>query len=109
MPTATPALPADWKQPSKNFSLLVVWCALFCDYCLLTLAVPIFPQLGASESKTGVLFASKAMCQVISSPIVARYVDSYELEPLVLGLAIEALSTLVFAFTQDYGWWFFAR
>jgi len=91
------------------FSVLVVWAALFCDYILLTMAVPIFPQLGVSESQTGLLFSMKAMLQVTSSPFVARYVDSFDLEPVVVGLTIEALSCVVFAMTEDYGWWCVAR
>lgn len=101
--------PPPSPYASQKFSLLVVWFALFCDYCLLTLAVPIFPQLEKSEFETGVLFAMKAMTQILSAPIVARHVDSYNLEPLMLGLFVEALSTVVFAFTKSYGAWCFAR
>ena len=91
------------------FSVFVVWSALFCDYILLTMAVPIFPQLGVSESQTGLLFSMKAMLQVTSSPFVARYIDSFELEPVVFGLIVEALSCLVFALSENYGWWCCAR
>jgi MFS family permease len=105
LPQSTPGT----KEVSKNFSLFTVWFALFCDYCLLTIAVPIFPQLGKSDFQTGLLFSTKAILQVLSAPIVARYIDGYELEPLVLGLLIQAVSTLVFAFTQDYYWWCLAR
>ena len=97
------------SEVSTRFSLFVVWCALFCDYCLLTIAVPIFPQLGKSDFLTGFLFSTKAMLQVLSAPIVARYIDSYNLEPLIGGLMIEALSTLVFAFTENYTAWCIAR
>mmetsp|Transcript_15243 Transcript_15243/g.28444 ORF Transcript_15243/g.28444 Transcript_15243/m.28444 type:complete len:424 (-) Transcript_15243:63-1334(-) len=102
-------LPENTSYASQNFSLLVVWFALFCDYCLLTLAVPIFPQLEKSEFETGVLFAMKAMTQILSSPMVARHVDAYNLEPLLLGLFVEALSTVTFAFTKSYPAWCFAR
>ena len=97
------------SSPSLRFSLVTVWFALFCDYFLLTVAVPIFPQLGKSDFQTGILFATKAILQVLSAPVVARYIDSYNLEPMILGLAIEALSTLVFAFTSNYWWWCVAR
>jgi len=109
----TPAIPKTTKNKSlPKFSypsITVAWTALFCDYCLLTMAVPIFPQLGRSESETGLLFSMKALLQVCSAPFVARYVDSYELEPVILGLVIEAISCLTFAFTENYTWWCIAR
>jgi MFS family permease len=49
------------------------------------------------------------MLQVLSAPVVARYIDAFNLEPLVLGLAVEAVSTLTFAFTDNYAWWCCAR
>ena len=91
------------------YSLAVVWLALFGDYVLLTIAVPIFPLLGKSDTLTGLLFSAKAICQILSSPIVARYIDAYELEPLVFGLVVEALSCIIFSATKSYGAWFFAR
>ncbi|GMH61045.1 hypothetical protein TrRE_jg10326 [Triparma retinervis] len=87
----------------------LLWFALFCDYCLMTVPIAIFPRLGKSDVMTGTLFSAKAMLQVISSPVVARYIDGYNLEPMILGLGIEMLSTLIFSLTSNYYFWFLAR
>merc|ERR1711871_1340075 len=92
-----------------TFSLVVIWLSLFCDYVLMTLVIPIFPQLDRSETEIGSLFSAKAALQVLSAPLVARYIDSFELEPLIFGLFIEAVSNIVFSLTDNYWWWFGAR
>lgn len=97
------AVSSQWK------GIAVVWMALFCDYLLMTVAVPIFPELGASTFATGALFSAKAALQIVSSPFVAMFVDSAGLSLLLIGVLVESLSTLVFAFTDSYGWWFGAR
>lgn len=89
--------------------IAVVWMALFCDYLLMTVAVPVFPTLGASTFMTGVLFSAKAALQILTSPVVAMFVDTSGLSLLIVGLLVEALSTLVFAATDTYWWWFAAR
>lgn len=92
-----------------TFSLAVVWLAFFCDYVLMTIAIPIFPMLRKSDLMTGALFAAKAMCQVLASPIALRFVDRHTKAMLLAGLALESLSILIFACTFDYAIWFFAR
>ena len=71
--------------------------------------IPIFPTLGRSEIDTGILFGAKAGCQLLSAPVVAMFVDGFDLEPLIIGLTIEALSNIVFACTGDYYAWLGAR
>jgi len=93
----------------RAYGILVVWLALFCDYALMTVVIPIFPTLGASEFATGLLFSGKAMLQVLSVPFVAKIVDGQGLKPLVVGLCINLTSNLVFAMTSDYNTWLFAR
>jgi MFS family permease len=99
----------DMGEVPRVFSLGVVWLALFSDYVLMTIVIPIFPVLGENELRTGMLFSAKAAAQIFSAPLVATVVDDFGLLPLQIGLIIEVLSTLVFAFTQDYGIWFAAR
>ena len=55
------------------------------------------------------MFSAKAAVQIFSAPLVATVVDDLGLVPLILGLAVEVVTTLVFAFTQDYATWFAAR
>ncbi|GMI44762.1 hypothetical protein TrCOL_g12021 [Triparma columacea] len=104
-PNTSPTLP---PVPNKH-SLLVVWFALFCDYTLMTIPIAIFPQLGKSSIMTGALFSTKAILQIISSPFVARYIDNYNLEPMILGLMIESISTIIFSLTSNYYFWCIAR
>lgn len=75
----------------------------------MTIVIPIFPVLKESEVRTGMMFSAKAAVQIFSAPLVATIVDDLGLCPLMLGLAVEVVSTLVFAFTQDYTIWFSAR
>jgi len=92
-----------------RLTLVVVWLALFCDYLLLTIVIPIFPDLGASTFATSALFATKAAVQVLASPVVGLFVDKYGMWLLMIGLLVESGSTIVFAFTYDYGYWMAAR
>jgi len=89
--------------------LAIVWMGLFCDYLLMTIVIPIFPELGASTFATGALFSAKAAVQIVSSPFVAQFVDRYGLSLLSLGLVLESGATLVFVFTDSYGPWMAAR
>jgi hypothetical protein len=75
----------------------------------MTIPIAIFPQLGKSSIMTGALFSTKAILQIISSPFVARYIDNYNLEPMILGLMIESISTIIFSLTSNYYFWCIAR
>eukprot|EP00929_Paragymnodinium_shiwhaense_P002051 TRINITY_DN102244_c0_g1_i1.p1 TRINITY_DN102244_c0_g1~~TRINITY_DN102244_c0_g1_i1.p1 ORF type:complete len:389 (+),score=76.20 TRINITY_DN102244_c0_g1_i1:91-1257(+) len=90
-------------------SLVLVWLAFFCDYVLMTIVIPIFPMLGASDTLTGILFASKAACQILSSPLMSKFVDHHEKLMIVVGLILESVSCLVFYCTFDYDTWMVAR
>ena len=94
---------------TPTLTLAVLWSALFCDYLLLSIVIPIFPNLDASIFATSGLFAAKPAAQVLFSPVVAWFVDKHGMLLLMIGLVIEACSTLVFAFTFDYGYWMAAR
>lgn len=92
-----------------TWSLGVVWLALFCDYVLMTMAIPIFPLLGMSPVATGYLFSAKAACQILFSPFLARFVNRHEKRMILGGLTSQGLSILVFAMSFDYKLWLFAR
>ena len=74
-----------------------------------TIVIPIFPVLQESEVRTAAMFSAKAAVQIVSAPLVATVVDTLGLPLLMLGLAVEVGSVLVFAFTRDYAIWFAAR
>lgn len=90
-------------------SLVLVWLAFFCDYVLMTMVIPIFPLLDKPQVLIGALFAAKALCQIASAPIMSKFVDRHERGLVVVGLAMEAGSVLVFAATFSYGIWLVAR
>uniref|UniRef100_A0A6J0TZN3 Vesicular acetylcholine transporter n=1 Tax=Pogona vitticeps TaxID=103695 RepID=A0A6J0TZN3_9SAUR len=62
------------------------------------------------DIKIGVLFASKAILQLLVNPLSGTFIDrvGYAL-PLLIGLGVMFLSTLIFAFAENYGTLFVAR
>nr|XP_060624984.1 vesicular acetylcholine transporter [Anolis sagrei ordinatus] len=62
------------------------------------------------DIKIGVLFASKAILQLLVNPLSGTFIDrvGYAI-PLLIGLAVMFLSTLTFAFAENYGTLFAAR
>lgn len=63
-----------------------------------------------ADSATGVLFASKAIVQLMVNPFSGALIDriGYDL-PMMIGLCIMFLSTALFACGRSYGLLFFAR
>ena len=64
----------------------------------------------AEDASIGILFASKAIVQLLVNPLSGTVIDrmGYE-KPMMFGLSILFLSTSVFAFGSSYGVLFFAR
>lgn len=62
------------------------------------------------DSATGILFASKAIVQLMVNPFSGALIDriGYDM-PMMIGLTIMFLSTAVFACGRSYGLLFFAR
>lgn len=62
------------------------------------------------DASTGVLFASKAIVQLMVNPFSGALIDriGYDI-PMMIGLTIMFLSTTVFACGRSYGLLFFAR
>lgn len=62
------------------------------------------------DSATGILFASKAIVQLMVNPFSGALIDKigYDM-PMMVGLTIMFLSTAVFACGRSYGLLFFAR
>ncbi|XP_044276066.1 LOW QUALITY PROTEIN: vesicular acetylcholine transporter [Varanus komodoensis] len=62
------------------------------------------------DIKIGVLFASKAILQLLVNPLSGTFIDhvGYAI-PLFMGLSVMFLSTLLFAFAQNYATLFAAR
>ncbi|KAJ1143960.1 hypothetical protein NDU88_010262 [Pleurodeles waltl] len=62
------------------------------------------------DMKIGVLFASKAILQLLVNPLSGTFIDrvGYDI-PLFIGLIVMFLSTVIFAFAENYATLFMAR
>ncbi|XP_018561676.1 vesicular acetylcholine transporter [Anoplophora glabripennis] len=124
----------------RKLILVIVSIALLLDNMLYMVIVPIIPDylryIGAyqdidvpasgnatlppgtpikhdhhgQDSATGILFASKAIVQLMVNPFSGALIDriGYDM-PMMIGLSIMFLSTAVFACGRSYGLLFFAR
>lgn len=72
--------------------------------------VPVKHSHHGQDSATGILFASKAIIQLMVNPFSGALIDriGYDM-PMMIGLTIMFLSTAVFACGRSYGLLFFAR
>ncbi|EGI68598.1 Vesicular acetylcholine transporter [Acromyrmex echinatior] len=120
-------------KSQRKLILVIVSIALLLDNMLYMVIVPIIPDylkyVGAfgeieeppvnasgpvshpgQDSATGVLFASKAIVQLMVNPFSGALIDriGYDI-PMMIGLSIMFLSTSVFACGKSYGVLFFAR
>ncbi|XP_043260763.1 vesicular acetylcholine transporter-like isoform X3 [Colletes gigas] len=120
-------------KAQRKLVLVIVSIALLLDNMLYMVIVPIIPDylkyVGAfgeeeeqeanttgppvhhgQDSATGVLFASKAIVQLMVNPFSGALIDriGYDI-PMMVGLSIMFLSTAVFACGRSYGVLFFAR
>ncbi|KAF7382804.1 hypothetical protein HZH66_013206 [Vespula vulgaris] len=122
------------REPSaqRKLVLVIVSVALLLDNMLYMVIVPIIPHYlkyvnsygeegeegnetipvshHGQDSATGVLFASKAIVQLMVNPFSGALIDKigYDI-PMMIGLCIMFLSTAVFACGRSYGVLFFAR
>lgn len=119
-------------ERQRRIILVIVCVALLLDNMLYMVIVPIIPDYLAgleseNEAKThsntstdgtkenldvkiGVLFASKAIVQLLVNPLSGTFIDrvGYSI-PLLIGLLVMCLSTSVFAFAENYAMLFVAR
>lgn len=115
-------------ERQRRIILVIVCVALLLDNMLYMVIVPIVPDYLASlesESPTsknssnstenfdvqiGVLFASKAILQLLVNPLTGTFIDrvGYDI-PLLIGLSIMFVSTCIFAFAENYTTLFVAR
>lgn len=72
--------------------------------------VPVKHDHHGQDASTGILFASKAIVQLMVNPFSGALIDriGYDI-PMMIGLTIMFLSTAVFACGRSYGLLFFAR
>lgn len=116
-------------RAQRKLILVIVSIALLLDNMLYMVIVPIIPDYlrdiagetatedasgkpnhHGQDSATGVLFASKAIIQLMVNPFSGALIDriGYDI-PMMIGLTIMFLSTAVFACGRSYGVLFFAR
>ncbi|KAG2462836.1 probable vesicular acetylcholine transporter-A [Polypterus senegalus] len=116
----------------RRLILVIVCVALLLDNMLYMVIVPIIPDYlkiinndtSSSTSKNstskhsgenndlkiGILFASKAILQLLVNPLSGTFIDrvGYDI-PLFIGLIVMFFSTCIFAFAQNYLTLFIAR
>eukprot|EP00405_Crypthecodinium_cohnii_P007826 CAMPEP_0206420958 /NCGR_PEP_ID=MMETSP0324_2-20121206/1175_1 /ASSEMBLY_ACC=CAM_ASM_000836 /TAXON_ID=2866 /ORGANISM="Crypthecodinium cohnii, Strain Seligo" /LENGTH=367 /DNA_ID=CAMNT_0053884987 /DNA_START=150 /DNA_END=1253 /DNA_ORIENTATION=- len=73
------------------------------------MAIPIFPLLHGSDLVTGLLFATKALCQIFCSPMFAGLIDRHCKAMLLIGLGLEVCSLIIFSTTFALLPWVLAR
>ncbi|KAG7216321.1 hypothetical protein INR49_021725, partial [Caranx melampygus] len=127
-------------ERQKRIILVIVCTALLLDNMLYMVIVPIIPDYlenlqnaadkaqeaavhinstnstihqatkGNFDVQIGVLFASKAILQLLVNPLSGTFIDrvGYDI-PLFIGLNVMFLSTLIFAFAENYATLFLAR
>lgn len=117
-------------QNQRKLILVIVSIALLLDNMLYMVIVPIIPDylryIGAwgdepynasfkgdhhgQDQATGLLFASKAIVQLMVNPFSGALIDriGYDI-PMMIGLTIMFFSTAFFACGRSYGVLFFAR
>jgi len=107
---AHPLRPPGWRHALAawrprcghcNTIQVAVFIALYCDYVLNSMGVPILPtflaKLEVSEKYIGVLFASKPAVQIVANAFAGPMVDrGVAKHTLLQGLAVLAVSTAVF-------------
>uniref|UniRef100_A0A6I8NQ58 Solute carrier family 18 member 3 n=1 Tax=Ornithorhynchus anatinus TaxID=9258 RepID=A0A6I8NQ58_ORNAN len=116
-------------ERQRRLVLVIVCVALFLDNMLYMVIVPIVPDYVAhmrgpggpangsrgpategEDAKIGVLFASKAILQLLVNPLSGAFIDRVGYDaPLLIGLAVMFLSTVLFALAEDYAALFAAR
>ncbi|CDQ90869.1 unnamed protein product [Oncorhynchus mykiss] len=116
----TKQLGTKFKDPERQrrIILVIVCVALLLDNMLYMVIVPIIPDYlaelqttkGNFDLQIGVLFASKAILQLLVNPLTGTFIDrvGYDL-PLFIGLIIMFFSTCLFAFADNYVSLFAAR
>ncbi|XP_057704868.1 probable vesicular acetylcholine transporter-B [Corythoichthys intestinalis] len=126
----TKQLGSAMREPAReNRIILVIVCVvLLLDNMLYMVIVPIIPDYleglqkasdaggngssseGNFDVQIGVLFASKAIVQLLVNPLSGTFIDrvGYDI-PLVIGLSVMFLSTVTFALADNYVSLFVAR
>lgn len=103
--TTNPTSRASSATPAR--ATTVAGAILFTDMLLQGLAIPVLPLLPAvveqGAAATGILFASYAVAMVIATLFAGRLVDRRGPKgPLVIGLIVLAIATLLFATGGPY-------
>ena len=103
--TTTPTPRAASATPAR--ATAVAGAILFTDMLLQGLAIPVLPLLPAvveqGAAATGILFASYAVAMVVATLFAGRLVDRRGPKgPLVTGLIVLAIATLLFAAGGPY-------
>ena len=105
---------ADGAEVDAMGKLAVLMATAFVDMIGAVMILPLIPfyaeTLGASGFVIGVLISAFSIAQLVSAPLWGKLSDRHGRRPvLVLGLAISAVSYVVFAFAQSLWLLFLSR
>lgn len=90
----------------QSVGLILVISILFVDELLYSLIIPLVPyfteELHISSSMTGILFSSYPIAAVLTTPFFGMLADRIgRRKPILIGLVILVIATLLFAFGQS--------
>ncbi|HET7578617.1 MAG TPA: MFS transporter [Bacillales bacterium] len=99
-------MPMKMSQNQRTCLILVI-SILFTDELLYSIIIPIIPYFSEhyqmSSSMTGLLFSSYAISSLVATPFFGMMADRFGRHaPILSGLAILLLATLLFAFSHSY-------
>lgn len=102
------------KQDEHSWKVLaIVAYALFMDYFLYGLIVPLGPHSPAkvtSEHEIGMLFCTYAFGVLVSTPLFGYLGDRLGCrKPMIIGVFLSGLATLLFCFSSHFYWLMIAR
>ena len=94
-------------RANKNTVVWVTAIALFNDLLIYGIVVPILPdyatELGASQMEVSLLFGSYSVGLLVATPFFGIFSDRFgRRRPMLLALAMLALSTVCFAIGRHY-------
>ena len=106
-PPMSDSQPSAEMMSAKSLTLPTLLMIVFINFVGIGALIPILPytvidQLGYSEIVMTSLLASFSLAMFIGNPILGRWSDKIGRKPvLMISLAVNAASHLVFAFSQD--------
>ena len=82
---------------------VLVGASLFADFLLVTMVIPIAPQI-MSAKRAGMLFAAKPLAQAVCNPFLAYFFPTFNAAVLRVGVVLGMLSAAAFGSARGFHW-----